>query len=124
RPSIPEALDDLVARMLARSPEDRPPSGDAVAAELLAIEESEPSPLTTASGSHRLVSDIMAAERRLMCLVLARLPARTGRPPEPRRERAPQDTGRRPPGPRQDPGNGGPLAGPSERAPRDRPGRR
>jgi hypothetical protein len=92
RPSIPEALDDLVARMLARSPEDRPPSGDVVAAELLAIEESEPSPLTTGSGSHRLVHDIMAAERRLMCLVLARMPSRTGGPPILERERALQET--------------------------------
>ena len=92
RPSIPEALDDLVARMLARSPEDRPPSGDAVASELLAIEESEPSPLTTGSGSHRLVSDIMAAERRLMCLVVARMPSRTGGPPILERERALQET--------------------------------
>jgi eukaryotic-like serine/threonine-protein kinase len=92
RPSIPEALDDLVARMLARSPEDRPPSGDVVAAELLAIEESEPSPLTSGSGSHRLVSYIMAAERRLMCLVLARMPSRTGGPPILERERALQET--------------------------------
>jgi serine/threonine protein kinase len=92
RPSIPEALDDLVARMLSRSPEDRPSSGDALAAELLAIEESEPSPLVTGSGSHRLVSDIMAAERRLMSLVLAHMPSRTGGPPILERERALQET--------------------------------
>jgi serine/threonine protein kinase len=38
RPTIPPELDALVARMLSRSPGDRPHSGDAVAAELLAIE--------------------------------------------------------------------------------------
>jgi hypothetical protein len=76
RPSIPRELDDLVARMLSRSPEDRPTSGDAVAAELLAIEESQPSALAVRTGPRSVVSDIMATERRLMCLVVARLPDR------------------------------------------------
>jgi serine/threonine protein kinase len=73
RPSIPHKLDDLVARMLSRSPDDRPPSADVVAAELLAIEESQPSPASDRSGRRSVVSEIMATERRLMCLVLARL---------------------------------------------------
>jgi hypothetical protein len=78
RPSIPNELDDLVARMLSRSPEDRPASGEAVAAELLAIEESEPRPLSpTQSGPRSVLSEIMAAERRLMSLVVVRLPERT-----------------------------------------------
>jgi serine/threonine protein kinase len=78
RPSIPGELDDLVARMLSRSPEDRPASGEAVAAELLTIEESEPSPQSaTRSAPRNLLSEIMAAERRLMSLVVARLPERT-----------------------------------------------
>jgi len=78
RPSIPRELDDLVARMLSRSPEDRPASGEAVAAELLAIEESEPSPLSeTRSGPRSVLSEIMAAERRLMSLLVVRLPERT-----------------------------------------------
>ena len=78
RPSIPRELDDLVARMLSRSPEDRPASGDAVAAELLQIEESEPSPLSAArSGPRSVLSEIMAAERRLMSLVVVHLPDRT-----------------------------------------------
>lgn len=75
RPSIPRALDDLVARMLSRSPEDRPASGDVVAAELLAIEESDPGPRS--AGSRGAASEIMATERRLMSLVLARLPERS-----------------------------------------------
>jgi hypothetical protein len=78
RPSIPGELDDLVARMLSRAPEDRPASGDAVATELLAIEESDPSPLSEArSGPRSVLSEIMAAERRLMSLVVVRLPDRT-----------------------------------------------
>ncbi len=78
RPSIPRELDDLVARMLARSPEDRTASGDVVATELLAIEESEPSPASTAkTGPRSVLSEIMAAERRLMSLVVVRLPERT-----------------------------------------------
>ena len=78
RPSIPRELDDLVARMLSRSPEDRPASGEAVAAELLEIEESEPSPLeSTQSRARSVLSEIMAAERRLMSLVVVRLPERT-----------------------------------------------
>jgi hypothetical protein len=80
RPSIPRGLDDLVARMLARSPADRPPSADAVTAELLAVEDSEVSPRSDHSGLHSVVSEIMATERRLMCLVLARLPAPAERP--------------------------------------------
>jgi len=76
RPSIPRELDDLVARMLSRSPDDRPANGDVVAAEFLAIEEREPGPLSVRSGSQSVLSEILATERRLMCLVLARLPER------------------------------------------------
>jgi len=81
RPSIPHELDDLVARMLSRSPEDRPPDGDAVAAELLAIEETAaPGPGSIRSGARNVLAEIMATERRLMCLVLVRPPVRADRP--------------------------------------------
>jgi hypothetical protein len=70
RPSIPRALDDLVARMLARQPDDRPPNADVVAADLLAIEEDE---LGAAPAARRPPSRL-PPERRLMCLALARLP--------------------------------------------------
>lgn len=73
RPSIPRGLDDLVARMLSRSPDDRPPHGDQVASELLAIEENE-LPAPARSEPPGGLSEILAAERRLMCLVLARRP--------------------------------------------------
>jgi eukaryotic-like serine/threonine-protein kinase len=81
-PSIPRELDDLVARMLSRSPEDRPASGEVVATELQAIEESAPSPHPHRPGSgSNVLSEIMAAERRLMCAVLARIPERAEGPP-------------------------------------------
>ena len=41
RPAIPEPLDALVARMMARDPEDRPPDGAAVVAELERLEGRE-----------------------------------------------------------------------------------
>ena len=75
RPSIPRELDDLVARMLSKSPDDRPYSGDTVAAELLAIEESDPTSLAV-TGPRNVLTEIMAAERRLVCLVVARAPDR------------------------------------------------
>jgi len=77
RPSIPRELDDLVARMLSRSPDDRPPNGDIVAEELLAIEENEPSTVLLRSGPRSVISEIMASERRLMCVV-ARSPDKRG----------------------------------------------
>lgn len=81
QPSIPPKLDELVARMLSYSPDDRP-HNDVVAAELEAIEESEPSPLAARAGLRSVPSEVMAAERRLMCMVAARPPDR--RPERPR----------------------------------------
>ncbi|TMQ22348.1 MAG: hypothetical protein E6J90_12625 [Deltaproteobacteria bacterium] len=75
RPSIPRPLDELVARLLARQPDDRPPNADVVASELLAIEEGDLGSLPRPRRS----SSELPAERRLMCLVLARL-AETARP--------------------------------------------
>jgi hypothetical protein len=76
RPSIPRQLDELVARMLSKSPDDRPHSADAVAAELLAIEESEISGGSARSSSRNVLSEILSTERRLMSLVVARPPDR------------------------------------------------
>jgi eukaryotic-like serine/threonine-protein kinase len=70
RPELPAALDDLVARMLAKSPDGRPPDGDAVAAEFGAIElmdaysDRTSTPLTA--------PELMVSERRVMSLVVAR----------------------------------------------------
>jgi eukaryotic-like serine/threonine-protein kinase len=67
--TIPAALDDLVARMLSRAAENRPPHGDAAAAEIAAImgqgrlRRSRPAP-----------RELTATERRVMCLVVSRAP--------------------------------------------------
>jgi hypothetical protein len=74
QPSIPPELDDLVARMLSYSPDDRPHGGDVVAAELLEIEESTPGRPPARSGPGRARAELMTAERRLVCLVVARPP--------------------------------------------------
>lgn len=81
RPTLPRALDELVARMLAYSPDDRPHSADAVAAELLAIEESDPRTLGGIGGTRSVQAEKMSAERRLLCLVVARPPERGGAGP-------------------------------------------
>ncbi|HET7503186.1 MAG TPA: protein kinase, partial [Kofleriaceae bacterium] len=71
RPSIPAELDELVARMLARSPDDRPASADKVASALQAIEEREPAP-SIRPGPRSVLSELSTVERRLMCMVMAR----------------------------------------------------
>ncbi|HEU4730849.1 MAG TPA: protein kinase [Kofleriaceae bacterium] len=72
RPSIPPELDELVARMLSRSPDDRPSSADKVASALQAIEEREPASPSSRPGPHSVLSELSCVERRLMCLVMAR----------------------------------------------------
>jgi eukaryotic-like serine/threonine-protein kinase len=72
RPSVPQELDDLVTRMLSRSPDDRPHNGDVVAAELLAIEEREPRAPTPRTGLRSVLADLMATERRMLSLVIVR----------------------------------------------------
>ena len=75
-PAIAPELDALVARLLSRSPDDRPASGDIVAAELAALEDAD------ATRSAGAVPPLLTAERRLACLVLARLSRRSGGPGE------------------------------------------
>lgn len=86
-PAIPAELDDLVARMLAKSPDDRPPNGDVVAAELAAIEENASNPLSVRGGVKTAPSEIMSTEKRLMCLVVARPPDRRIARPQPNSDR-------------------------------------
>jgi tetratricopeptide (TPR) repeat protein len=80
RPEVSRALDELVMRMLDKSPAARPANGDAVLAELCAITPSD----DLAPPSLRDAPTITAFERRVLCLALARplpgggLPARAG----------------------------------------------
>ena len=70
---IPEALDDLVARMLAKSPRDRPSDAAALAGELAAIEASG----VIAAGSEAPLSvrraSLTGRELRVVCAVLVRV---------------------------------------------------
>ncbi|WP_438000182.1 protein kinase [Sorangium sp. So ce185] len=72
RGEVPAALDDLVMRMLAKAPRDRPRDGAAVAAELASLGELAP-------GSRRVplpiggpAPELTTGERRMICLLLAR----------------------------------------------------
>ncbi|WP_437597219.1 protein kinase [Sorangium sp. So ce590] len=85
RPGTPAALDGLVARMLAKSPQDRPADGDAVAAELATIGGPESSIGGPRSFPPRAV-ELTTGERRVMCLVVTREhPAEGDAAEEPRR---------------------------------------
>jgi tetratricopeptide (TPR) repeat protein len=72
RPNVPPDLDDLVARMLSKSRDDRPADGGAAAAELLALEDSAPFSSGVISVPAPAPAEITAVERRVMSLVLAR----------------------------------------------------
>ncbi len=73
RGEVPAALDDLVTRMLAKAPRDRPRDGAAVAAELASLGDVAP-------GSRRGLPspiggpapELTTGERRMICLLLAR----------------------------------------------------
>ncbi|MDI3282944.1 serine/threonine-protein kinase [Polyangium sp. 15x6] len=71
RLGVPEALDELVARMLAKAPKDRPRDGAAVAAELAALGIIEGSDAIEAS---MRPSGLTGKERRVVSLVLTKVP--------------------------------------------------
>ncbi len=70
---IPRELDDLVARMLARTKDDRPADGGVVRAALARLFDTE-SP-TENAGATPSTPTLGADERRVMSLVLARAPS-------------------------------------------------
>ena len=79
--SAPSALEDLVARMLSKSPAARPPDAAAVEAALAGLGAAAPSSRHQRGGMPR--PELTARERRVMCLVLTRDPqldAFTARP--------------------------------------------
>ncbi|WP_437274536.1 protein kinase [Sorangium sp. So ce375] len=71
RDDVPEALDELVQRMLSKSPEGRPSDGNAVAIELSALMDPAAISVRPPSMSVR-PPELTTGERKVMCLVLAR----------------------------------------------------
>jgi eukaryotic-like serine/threonine-protein kinase len=101
RPDLPEALDTLVSRMMARSRDERPGDAAAVARELGVIEEVDLGPPVSAEGrvlsptlpaaSDRAPGSITRSEQRLVTVVFAGEPDAAGAekpteslPPNPR----------------------------------------
>ncbi|MEO7329803.1 MAG: serine/threonine-protein kinase, partial [Minicystis sp.] len=70
REEAPAALDDLLARMLAKAPADRPADGSAVAAAIATIERREGGSAVTASTAPLALT---TSERPMICVVIARL---------------------------------------------------
>jgi eukaryotic-like serine/threonine-protein kinase len=77
KPSVPEELSSLVARMLKKDREGRPRDRAAVAEELVTIVESAPRSSGVRS-SRMTAPEITAVERRVMSLVLVRGRDRSG----------------------------------------------
>jgi tetratricopeptide (TPR) repeat protein len=68
RPEVPRALDALVARMLAKSPNDRPRDGKQLAAEIATLGPLVGAPVSIALGPE---SSLTPGEQKLLCVVLA-----------------------------------------------------
>lgn len=68
RPDVPEILDDLVARMLAKDPDERPVDGAAVAAELAKIGRIEGGSTPVQAARSEVITD---SERKLLSIVAA-----------------------------------------------------
>jgi tetratricopeptide (TPR) repeat protein len=75
RPDLPAEIDALVARTLARRPEDRPRDGTQLANELAAVGRIDAHRPTIASPS----TSLTGTERRLMCVVLIGQPVAVDR---------------------------------------------
>jgi len=83
RPDVPSNFDRLLARMLAKDPDERPATADEVAAALASLElrvsrstTLDPSRPSTVQSSQQLT----AGEQRLLCVVIARLLPRNEQP--------------------------------------------
>ncbi|AUX34788.1 MULTISPECIES: serine/threonine-protein kinase [Sorangium] len=69
RGDIPEQLERLVSRMLAKEPGERPRDGAAAASELAAVDGA--GPFAGASAIAAPLVEITTAERKVMCVILA-----------------------------------------------------
>jgi hypothetical protein len=67
RPEMPRALDDLVSRMLAKAPQDRPPDAAAALAECLGLDR------TPIAAPRAARAELTEEERRVQCALLIRL---------------------------------------------------
>jgi hypothetical protein len=74
RPDVPAALDDLVARMMARPRDQRPADGAAVAAELAALDPEAAGDEERGGGERAGSAWISDAERRLHAMAVAQGP--------------------------------------------------
>ena len=78
RPEVSDRVDALVARMLAKDPEDRPRDGAAVAAEIAALGEAAvvigPTSEEPLRSSNRVVPALTGGEQRLLSVVLLGAP--------------------------------------------------
>ena len=70
--NVPRALDELVMRMLAKHPGQRPANGAAIQAELEAFAAITDSPAQRASAP--AIRALTAGERRLVCVVMSSVP--------------------------------------------------
>jgi hypothetical protein len=68
RPDVPDELDELIARMLAKSPRSRLPDGDAVASAFGRLGEAAASERRAPPSS----SGVTSFEQRLLCVLVAR----------------------------------------------------
>jgi len=76
RPDIPSSFDRLLARMLAKDPDERPASADEVAASLASLELRVSRSTTLDARSTTAVQSsqqLTTGEQRLLCVVIARL---------------------------------------------------
>jgi hypothetical protein len=80
RPELPEALETLLVRMLAKQPAERLPDGAALMSQLMSLDVS-PEQLVLALGPSAGAPRV-EAQRRLICLVLMQPPRTTAARPE------------------------------------------
>ncbi len=71
RPELPAVLDELLARMLAKHPDQRPATGAQLAAELVAVGMVEPADRSPATETPPALTQ---TERQLLCVVLVGRP--------------------------------------------------